>query len=273
MASHRTPDFLIIGAAKCATTWLQASLSQSDDVYMPAPELHYFSWYFDKGTDWYLEQFDAPPTASIIGEKSNSYLTDPEGAARILDALPDVKLIAQLRDPVERAYSDYCMLYRRGDVSSDIDRHLSVQDAADERFIDHSRYGHHLEAFYDRFPADRILCLDYATVTTDPREQLDAVAQHLGISQTLGAPVKERVKDKTTAIVPTPLRRILKPLRPILDPIRHTAPMRMLRNTVASEMTYPPLSDTLRHDLSTYFASDIARLNELTGKSFFDVGK
>src|SRR5882672_5350922 len=49
-------DFLIIGATKSATTWLQQCLQQDPSIYMPDPELHYFSREFHRGDKWYLDQ-------------------------------------------------------------------------------------------------------------------------------------------------------------------------------------------------------------------------
>ena len=67
-------DFLIIGATKSATTWLQRSLQADPFVSMPDPELHYFSRAFSRGDDWYLSQFPASDLPLVVGEKSNSYL-------------------------------------------------------------------------------------------------------------------------------------------------------------------------------------------------------
>lgn len=130
-------DFLIIGAAKCATTWLQMSLAENPSVFMPEPELHYFSREYHRGSDWYRAQFAEAGAATIIGEKSNSYLTEEPSAERIAHDLPHVKLIVQLRDPVQRAYSSYCMHLRRGAVTKDIRRYLDPDRKADgDRFLD-----------------------------------------------------------------------------------------------------------------------------------------
>ena len=75
-------DFLIIGATKSATTWLQKSLQLDPAIYMPDPELHYFSREYSRGHDWYLDQFKPSRDYLIAGEKSNSYLDEPQAAAR-----------------------------------------------------------------------------------------------------------------------------------------------------------------------------------------------
>lgn len=132
--------FLIIGATKSATTWLQQSLQLDPQVYMPDPEIHYFSRYSDRGDQWYLDNIKPPSESLLIGEKSNSYLDTPAAAGRIHRSLPNVQLVAQLRNPVERAYSDYCMLHRRGDASADIERYLDPRQGAGGRFLEGGLY-------------------------------------------------------------------------------------------------------------------------------------
>ena len=128
-------DFVIIGAAKSATTWLQTQLQSDPSVYMPDPELHYFSREYARGTDWYLSQFAEGRRDKLVGEKSNSYLYVPEAAARLHRDVPQAKLIAQLRHPVERAYSSYCMLYRRGQVGGDIEKYLNPDLGESEQIL------------------------------------------------------------------------------------------------------------------------------------------
>ncbi|MHA6266523.1 sulfotransferase [uncultured Aliiroseovarius sp.] len=258
--SGRPIDFLIIGAAKCATTWEQQSLSASPGIFMPAPELHFFSRVYDRGFDWYRDQFASAASTDLIGEKSNSYLTEPAAAQRIKDAYPDARLIVQMRNPVQRAYSDYCMLFRRGEVSGDIDRHLNPDRAGQERFLHDGRYAHHLDRFYALFPADQILLLAFENVATDPTRQLALVADHIGYGGVLSAPLREKVKDKEAPVVPRGLRKVLAPLRPILDPIRESTPMKALRNAVARPVSYPALTPDLERKMTDYFRDDVDKL-------------
>ncbi len=113
------PDFVIIGGKKCGTTFLYHLLSRHPHV-APATkkEVHYFDTRFDKGTDWYRSNFPAPAEKEgrrvITGEASPFYLYHPHAARRAAETVPQAKLIALLRDPVDRAYSDYHHKARRG---------------------------------------------------------------------------------------------------------------------------------------------------------------
>ena len=260
MLPERKIDFLIIGAAKCATTWLQMSLTQTPAIYMPGPELHYFSREYARGSAWYRDQFKNCETADMIGEKSNSYLTEPEAAGRIARDCPGVRLIVQMRNPVQRAYSDYCMLFRRGSVSRDIRQYLDPDVASGERFLNDGRYAHHLRRFYDHFPTEDILLLAYEDIGALPQEQLRKVGAHVGFEPPLHPPVQNRVKNKEDHVVPLGLRRVLAPFRPVLDPLRRSWPMRTLRSAVARKVNYPALPTDIAEKMADFYSPDIEEL-------------
>lgn len=268
MIIHRLPDFIIAGAAKSATTWLQQSLQQSPRIAMPSHEPHFFARRYDEGIDAYLAELGPVPSGVLLGEKSNSYLSEPAAAARIHRHIPHVRLIFQLRDPVARAYSDYRMLLRRGTVGRDIANHLDPRRAAGERFLADGCYGTHLRRYYDLFDPSQILVLRYEDILTQPQQQLDRFAAHLGLGENLAPPLEARVKDARTATVPRPLRRVLAPLRPMLDPIRHTAPMQKLRGLVARKEIYPSFDADLRAAVSDFYQPQIDALQDLTGIDF-----
>jgi hypothetical protein len=114
-----TPDFVIIGAQKCGTTFLYDLLSQHPQVE-PAikKEVHYFDRHFGKGVDWYRSHFPSPTwkegQRSIAGEATPYYLFHPHAARRMAEIVPRARLIVLLRDPVDRAYSSYHHQVRAG---------------------------------------------------------------------------------------------------------------------------------------------------------------
>lgn len=264
----RLPDFIIAGAAKSATTWLQKSLQQSSRIRMPSHEPHFFSRRYEDGIDSYLEELGDASPRTLLGEKSNSYLTVPEAAGRIRHHIPDVRLIFQLRDPVARAYSDYLMLFRRGEVDGDISRHLDPATAAAGRFLNDGRYADHLQRFYDLFPAEQILVLRYEDIRRDPVRQLAQCSAHLGLREVLAPPLETRIKDSRAPVVPRSLRRVLAPLRPVLDPVRNTAPVSKLRSLVARPVRYPEFDAALKADVAAFYRPQIERLESLTGQTF-----
>lgn len=263
----RDIDFLIVGATKSATTWLQQSLQLDPRVYMPDPEIHYFSRYHERGDRWYLENFKPPGAGLMIGEKSNSYLDTPASAARIHQSLPDVRLVAQLRNPVERAYSDYCMLHRRGEATADINRYLDPRQGAGGRFLEGGLYFQQLRRFLDLFPAENMLVLFYEDLKSDAAGQVKDLRRFLHLEENpTFEPVAERVKDKTRPLVDARLRRLLKPLKPIVAPFRQTKGFEALRSVISDEFRYVPLNGELAARMVEYYEQETAQLGELLGR-------
>lgn len=129
----RAPDFFIVGAAKSGTTSLFHYLVQHPSVYIPPfKEPHYFSEFYDGGTpnfrtlEDYLGLFAQAPDDAKTGDASTSYLYSEVAAKRIYEIQPQARIIAVLRNPIDRAYSFYWH-NRRDSVEK-----LSFEEALDE---------------------------------------------------------------------------------------------------------------------------------------------
>jgi hypothetical protein len=120
--THRTtaplrvlPDFMVIGTQKGGSTSMYKYLVQHPEVYrvFGGEEVHYFSWFYERGPMWYRSFFPTVFTKALAGgkfhtgEASPVYLFHPEVPARVHRMLPNIKLIALLRNPISRAYSRY----------------------------------------------------------------------------------------------------------------------------------------------------------------------
>lgn len=184
------PDFIIVGAQKCGTSSLYRYLASHPTVAPAArKEVHYFDWAFGRGTNWYRAHFvsrfyrasfEARTRRKLtVGEASPYYLFHPHVPKRVGELLPGVKLIALLRDPVERAFSAYHHQVRRGR------EHLSFPDAIDaepsrlagelERlardetynspvhrnfsYLARGLYAEQLEAWFRMFPREQLLVI------------------------------------------------------------------------------------------------------------------
>jgi hypothetical protein len=133
------PDFVIIGAQKCGTTFLYQLLMQHPCVKPAfAKEVHYFDLNFRKGNNWYRSYFPLHVRNShryITGEASPYYLFHPHAARRASAVVPDAKLIVLLRNPVDRAYSHYQHQVKR--VKSEARETLTFEEAieAEKRLL------------------------------------------------------------------------------------------------------------------------------------------
>ena len=184
------PNFLIIGAERCATRWLRANLEEHPDVFTPSAALSFFSNHKrmrTRGSKGYRQQFQGWSGEAFVGESSPSYLlpgNDPRSVARRIDAaLPDVKLIALVRDPVDRMYSALLHHIKRGRLSADADLFAMVAagdpDVEDLGLVGAGRYTANLFPYHSIF-RDRLLVLVVDDIRTDPGSVYDAAVRHIG---------------------------------------------------------------------------------------------
>ena len=177
------PDFIGIGAQKCATTWIADVLGDHPEVFVPPEkELDFFSSRYDRGHGWYRACFSAGHAkgATVAGEISPSYLTDPLAPVRICRASPSTRLILALRDPVERAYSAHLHEVRKGHVGGDL---ATFERAVEQNpmYVEQSRYGFHLRRWLEHFPRDQIHLVLQEEVRNDPQGEAVRLFGFLGI--------------------------------------------------------------------------------------------
>jgi len=267
MAEVRLPSFMIIGAVKAATTWLAHQLRHHPALWLPDAEPHFFSTEYHRGIDWYRSLFADAPADRLLGEKSADYLAHPDAAARIATTLPDVPLIIQLRNPVDRAYSDYCMLYRRGLVGGDPRRYLDRQRSANARFLDGGRYALHLDRLFTHLPRSHVMVILHDDVSRVPERVISDVCSHIGVDTYIADDlVSERRNDSRTPMLPLTVRRLLRPARPLLDPLRSHPLLSRARASIARPVRYPPLTAELRIMLQDFYRDDVRALGALLNR-------
>jgi lipopolysaccharide transport system ATP-binding protein len=117
------PDFVVLGTQKGGTSFFYRLLTEHSLVRAAAAkELHFFDNKFAEGVGWYRRCFSEGKRVdghrTITGEASPSYLFDPQVPERMAQVVPEARLIALLRNPVDRAYSHYQMEVRRGNETA-----------------------------------------------------------------------------------------------------------------------------------------------------------
>ena len=174
----RLPNFLYVGPDKAGSSWLHETLIRHPDVYLtPAKDLYFFDRYFDRGMDWYADQFRGARNESVVGEICQDYLFHPEAAERIRSSLGDVRVMVCLRDPVERAWSSYLYMRKHGIGPSTFAEALRSRP----ELLDHGRYATGLGRFLEKFPRESVHVALFDDLVRDPQVFLDGVTDFLGI--------------------------------------------------------------------------------------------
>lgn len=175
------PTFIGVGAQKAATTWLHDVLAAHPDVFVSEPkELDFFTSFYNRGHEWYERHF-AGTAAKARGETSPSYLWEPAAPARAHAYNPDLKIVAVLRDPVARAFSNHLHEVRKGHVAPE--RSFEDAEARNPVYVDQGRYATHLTRWIETFGREAVLILLAEEIAEDPATALDATYAHLGVAQ------------------------------------------------------------------------------------------
>lgn len=199
VAEMRGPDFLIIGTTKGGTTSLYNYICLHPSV-LPAieKEVHFFDTHFDKGINWYLAHFPAIPTDKnfITGEASPNYMYFPEAAERLFNYFPKTKLIAILRNPINRTISHYYMAKRQGQEAKNLEEVIAKNRGLIERIeknprvnqkllpktVDYLRYSlyiYFLKAWMKIFPREQFLILKSEDMYEYPAATMKQVFEFL----------------------------------------------------------------------------------------------
>jgi hypothetical protein len=289
------PNLFVIGAMKAGTTTVYHTLRQHPQIFMsPVKEPQFFieepegGW---QGPDAHNTQrrtraeyaalFDDAGDASIRGEASPVYLCDPGAMARIHDQVPDARIVAILRHPVDRAYSAYLMKRRHGYERLEFDAALAEESrriSQGWRYAWHyaalGRYHVQLERVYAHFSPAQVRVVFYDDLANDPvsfmrdlyrflsvddrfvaRAAVDRnpgfAVRHSGMFRWLTTP--SRVRGWAKAVLPARTKSLWTPVA------------RAARAMNARPA--PALDPEHRRRLTRLWASDIETLERMTGRS------
>jgi hypothetical protein len=268
--------FLGIGAQKCATSWLHHVLSQHPQVRASDPkELNYFTANYDRGALWYESHFAGAGEAVICGEASPTYFFSADAPERAHRYNPALKLIAVVRDPVARAFSNHLHEIRKGHIPEDTSFETAL--AANPAYVLQGRYRENLTRWIDRFGREALLVLVAEELSADPAAGYAAVCAHLGVSAE--APpddLNERKHESVSSHFPA----LQRGLRAGGDAARRLGLGGMVRSVKSApgirgalglnrkdlRKTVAPMADETHAMLIEQFADDVAFVRGLLGR-------
>ena len=181
------PDFVVIGAGRSGTSFFYRLLNQHPHVQPAAKkELHFFDLLFDEGAEWYRLWFPEPMLVdgrtTITGEATPTYISLPLVPERMAEVVPQARLIAMLRNPVDRIYSAYHHRVRTGRESRTFEEVIET-DLADGslKLLSKSTYVDHLVRWPEFFGDEQMLVLKSEDLFERPQETLETVLAFLDL--------------------------------------------------------------------------------------------
>ena len=291
------PDFFILGAPKSGTTALHAALADHPQLFLSSvKEPKFFlcdgppprqtgpgdahsarEWVWRP--DEYERLFDGAPEGALRGESTAFYLQDLDAHRRIAAAVPDARLIMVLRDPVDRAYSNWAHLWADGlEPEPDFRTACAEESARREagwgpiwRYLETGRYGQQIRHLRTLFPSGQIHIIRSKDLVDAPVETLDAVCRFLGVDE--GILEEAPPRNVGGYVPPTLYNRFLQETFRLGASVGGHFPPQVWRKA-SIPLQYliqrhpqhrPELAEQDREALIGYFTEDIALVEAETG--------
>ncbi|NNE08124.1 MAG: sulfotransferase [Gemmatimonadetes bacterium] len=288
------PDFIVIGAGRSGTTSLHHCLKQHPDIFMcPHKSPNYFvshekqparenarvramarQWVSDRGE--YENLFDGARGEKVRGEVSPVYLQAESAPAAIHEACPEAKLIAVLRNPIDRAYAHFLGRRRdglepRADFRAVVATELSAplpDDVAFGSYLGCGRYHHFLRGYYERFPHERIRVFLFDDLRRDLPGLMREIYAFLDVDA--GFSPDTTYRHNRTGVIENPVARFVwtrtAPIRTLLRPLWPEFVRDGVHPLKAVSLVKPELDPAIRADLIDVFREDVIRLQNLIGR-------
>lgn len=282
------PNFVCIGAPKSGTTALWWYLSEHPEIYAgPHHHIGYLAYRVDETGEplygepgmhkWHvrtLEEYEAlfadSGDATAIGDISPIYLEVPHAASRMHELIPGARILCSLRQPVDRAYSDYLKYLRKRGVRIDPERDLRPEAEwvqPDSHWMTLGRYHEQLSRYYDLFPRDQIHVFLAEDLREDTLGKLREIFAFLDVDAGF---VPDLSTPHNVGGVPSSLilervlinRRLRSIVRPFV-PRRLADRIRKMRT--ANMEKPPPLPPDLRRQMTESLTVQVEKTSELTG--------
>jgi hypothetical protein len=299
------PNFLIVGAPKAGSTALHAALAPHPQLFACTPkEPKYFlcddrppdpahqrgpgdahsarEWVWQR--DRYERMFDRAPAGTLRFESTPFYLWDTAAQARIAATLPEVKIIAVIRDPLDRAFSNWTHLWADGlEPEPDFltacgleQRRIDDGWAPFWRYLELGRYGEQIAHLRTLVDPERIRIVRYRRLVDEPERTLDGLCEFLGVRTGVVTTIPPSNVGRWAphGLINTQLRRTVRAgaalgayahpqlwrqaSRPLLSLLQRGSSPRAL------------LTREAREALAPGFAADVAQLSELLKEDYTD---
>jgi hypothetical protein len=270
---RRLPDFIVIGAMKCATTTLHVQLARQARVWMSRPkEPNFFSddENFARGVDWYASCFAGAGEGHLVGESSTHYTKlphYPHTVDRMVRVLPHIKLVYLMRHPIDRLTSHYLHEVTVGRIA------VGLEEAIDQypELVDYGRYSMQLAPYLRTYGPRQVLPVFFDRLVRRPQDELERIGRFLCLRDSLRW--DHAVKPQNVGrerLRKSNLRESLVRVPALTALRRRVIPRRWierLKSLWRVDMDPPPVPPQLAGKLRDLFDPDLAQLGRWLGLS------
>lgn len=268
----RYPDFLFIGAMKCATTTLSAQLGVQPGIFTVSnpKELFFFSYEhnYTQGIDWYQQHFEAASPDELCGEGATTYTqlpTYPLVVERMQQHIPHAKLIYVMRHPIDRLVSQYLHEFTLHNIQVDINSALECH----RNLVHYSSYAMQLKPYLETFGAENVLPIFFENVKQNPQTELEKIGQFIGYKGSPQWQFDIAPKNVTSQrMIQHPILKFVRKSK-LLKPLReHLVPKSIkeqMKNRLANNLERPTINNKQMASLTKTFDRDLAQLGQWLG--------
>jgi hypothetical protein len=253
------PTFVIGGTQRSGTTALWHWLRAHPEVFMAAgKELHFFDAYWDDGVEAYEKNFADWAGETAIGEVTPNYVFHPDAMKRMVTILPDVRVVMSVRDPVDRAYSQYWARRSRGfedrefaEVVATEPEEMVVGSGAGY-LVARGRYMSQIERILELLPREQLNVVLFDDVELRPVETFGHICRFIGVDDEIVPAEVGQTANQYREFRTQRLRRLAR---------RVPAPLARLVGRINSRpIPYPPLDRAVRAQLVETYRPDTEAL-------------
>lgn len=274
--------FVGIGVQKSASTWLHDVLNDHPNVVVgKEKEIDFFSYFWDRGFDWYRRQFPGGADTGVIatGEISPSYFHCSDAPKHVKKYNPEMRILLSLRDPVARAYSNHVHDIRQGFfMGSDLSFEAGL--ANNPAYVEQGMYASHLKRWLNEFSRERLLIVLQEDIIECPSTVARAMYDFVGVDPSYRSPIIDRRSNERQAVKSVGVAKTVERLRSTFVDSEYGGRwiwrsgkalglkrIYEMLNVVPVGRLIPPMEAKTAEFLRAQFREDVEELEALLGRS------
>jgi hypothetical protein len=264
--SNKKIDAFLLGVPKGASTWIYQCLKERDDVYVPdSDSLRFFDLKYHKGMDWYLDHFKQADQGVVVVDPSPTYLRSQLAAERIAENYPDAKFVVCLRNPVDRAFSQFWHEKKEGNFNFEFEDVLN-SFLLNSWYVETGNYATQLENYFKLFDRKQFHIVLFDDLTNNPENFIKSIYDFLGVDPAFTPSVINKKVNEAGVRANTRVRLIKKVKKSkLLMPVKRLLKRGHIGEKIVASASdnkeyQHGISDEMKKELQAVYADQVNRL-------------